>query len=228
MAHLAHKKLAEAGPPPPVLPAHLHSKTGGAAVQSWPDDRKDTGPSIALLCLRRFPACCSLGRAPCTTGQQLLCCLQASLCRSRCRHTAGSSARSGRRPTGMASSLAATGTASTGPTASSGSYSSSRTPQWRCRRRRGPGVSAWCLLPAQLHVSVAVAVLRFLPLLLSTSDRSAAWLATVVHRASAPLLCRSIRHVMHGLGTTAMQLATQAVGGASCGRGAASVSWLWY
>jgi hypothetical protein len=31
MAHLAHKKLAEAGPPPPVLPAHLHSKTGEAA-----------------------------------------------------------------------------------------------------------------------------------------------------------------------------------------------------
>jgi hypothetical protein len=32
MAHLAHKKLAEAGPPPPVLPAHLQQKTGDAPV----------------------------------------------------------------------------------------------------------------------------------------------------------------------------------------------------
>ena len=45
MAHLAHKKLAEAGPPPPVLPAHLHSKTGGAAAQPWPNDCKDIGSS---------------------------------------------------------------------------------------------------------------------------------------------------------------------------------------
>ena len=54
MAHLAHKKLAEAGAPPPVLPAHLHSKTGGGAVQSWPNGCKDIGPLMKGSCLQRF------------------------------------------------------------------------------------------------------------------------------------------------------------------------------
>lgn len=36
MAHLARKKLAEAGPPPPVLPAHLQKKTGDGLTLSRP------------------------------------------------------------------------------------------------------------------------------------------------------------------------------------------------
>lgn len=35
MAHLARKKLADAGPPPPVLPAHLHKKTGEPATRAF-------------------------------------------------------------------------------------------------------------------------------------------------------------------------------------------------